>query len=66
MLCLIVAAFLVFTHILPITVGDVVMLTGFFSNLTNAVTQLMNALPLISKGLDSIHFDWGSARYARY
>jgi ATP-binding cassette, subfamily B, bacterial len=53
-LCLIVACTVVFTRLLPITVGDVVMLTGFFSNMTGAVLMLVNLLPQTSKGLESI------------
>lgn len=52
--CLVAAAFVVYTDLLPITVGDVVMLTGFFSNLTNAVSQFLTMLPQLSKGAESI------------
>jgi len=52
--CLGVASYAALTKIIPITVGDVIMLTGFFSNLTNAVLQLTNMMPLISKGFESI------------
>lgn len=52
-LCLVVAAYCVYTRLLPITVGDVVMLTGFFGGLTNAVSQLISMLPQISRGLES-------------
>lgn len=53
-LCLVVAATVVFLQVLPMTVGDVVMLTGFFSSLTNAVSQFLSMLPQISKGMDSV------------
>ncbi len=53
-LCLVVSSFIAYTHALPITVGDVVLLTGFFSNLTNSVLQLTNVFPQISKGFESI------------
>lgn len=52
-LCLVVAAYCVYTRLLPITVGDVIMLTGFFGGLTNAVSQLISMLPQISRGLES-------------
>jgi ATP-binding cassette, subfamily B, bacterial len=53
--CLAFAAFCAVTQFLPVTVGDVIMLTGFFSNLTNAVLQITNMLPQITKGFESIH-----------
>jgi ATP-binding cassette subfamily B protein len=53
-LCLVTASVAVFTRLLPMTVGDVVMLTGFFSSLTNAVSQFLSMLPQISKGMDSV------------
>jgi ATP-binding cassette subfamily B protein len=54
-ICLISAISLSYYKILPITAGDVVMLTGYFSSLTNAVMALANLLPIISKGFESIH-----------
>lgn len=54
-LCLASASYAVITQIFPITVGDVIMLTGFFTNLTNAVLQIANILPLITKGFESIY-----------
>jgi ATP-binding cassette subfamily B protein len=54
LICLLTASFIVFTHLLPLSVGDVVMLTGFFSSLTNAVLALTTLFPQISKGLESI------------
>src|SRR5690606_27056572 len=41
-------------QIIPLTIGDVVMLTSYFSTLTNAVILLANMTPQISKGLESI------------
>ena len=55
LLCLSVAAYSAYTGVLPITVGEVVMLTGFFSNLTNAVLQITNMLPEITRGFESIY-----------
>jgi ATP-binding cassette subfamily B protein len=54
LLCLVTASYVAFTHLLPISVGDVVLLTGFFSNLTNSVLALTTILPQLSKGLESI------------
>lgn len=52
--CLVAAAWAAYTKIIPITAGDVVMLTGYFSSLTNAVMGLVNLMPQISKGFESI------------
>ncbi|GGJ59082.1 ABC transporter ATP-binding protein [Deinococcus roseus] len=52
--CLIVAAYVYYVQLLPITVGDVVMLSGFFGSLTNAVINLINLVPQMSKGLEAI------------
>lgn len=53
-LCLVAAAWAYWTQIIPLTLGDVVMLTSYFSTLTNAVMVLANMTPQISKGLESI------------
>lgn len=39
---------------LPITAGDVVMLSTFFTTLTGSMTMLMGLAPIISKGLESV------------
>ncbi len=52
--CLVVAAWAAYYEIIPITAGDVVMLTGYFSSLTNSVMGLVNLMPPISKGLESV------------
>jgi ATP-binding cassette subfamily B protein len=52
--CLVAAAWAAYTQVIPITAGDVVMLTGYFSSLTNAVMGLVNLMPPISKGFESI------------
>ena len=39
---------------LPITPGDVVMLSTFFTTLTSSMTMLMSLTPIISKGLESV------------
>lgn len=54
-LCLIVAAIAAITQIVPVSPGDVVMLTAFFTNLTNSVMALTNILPQITRGFESIH-----------
>ncbi|NWF68122.1 MAG: ABC transporter ATP-binding protein [Chloroflexi bacterium] len=53
-LCLLAAALLAYTGALAISVGDVVMLTGFFGNLTNSVLLVTNVWPQISKGFESL------------
>ncbi|HHP7243224.1 MAG TPA: ABC transporter ATP-binding protein [Elainellaceae cyanobacterium] len=52
--CLMISAWLAYTGKLDITVGDVVLLTGYFDSLTGAVVQIMLALPQIGKGFDAI------------
>jgi len=52
--CLAAASLAAYTQIIPITIGDVIMLTGFFTNLTNAILQITNMLPQITKGFESI------------
>jgi ATP-binding cassette subfamily B protein len=53
-LCLVVAAWVCYTQFLPLSVGDVVLMTGYFSILTNAVMEIANMAPQISKGLESL------------
>lgn len=52
--CLAVAAWVFHTQVLRITLGDVVLLSGFFTSLTGAVLGLAGTLPQINKGLESI------------
>ena len=52
--CLVAAAWAAYNKTIPITAGDVVMLTGYFNSLTNAVMGLVNLMPPISKGFESI------------
>ncbi|NUT40175.1 MAG: ABC transporter ATP-binding protein [Thermoactinospora sp.] len=48
------SAFVAYYGLLPITAGDVVMLTTFFTTLTSAVTALLSLTPVLSKGLASV------------
>ncbi|WP_406311369.1 ABC transporter ATP-binding protein/permease [Streptosporangium sp. NBC_01639] len=48
------SALVAYYQVIPITVGDVVMLTTFFATLTSAVTSLLSLTPVISKGLASV------------
>ena len=54
MACLIVSAYVYYQQLLPLTLGDVVLMTTYFSTLTNSVMILANTAPQISKGLESI------------
>ncbi|PKO19136.1 MAG: ABC transporter [Chloroflexi bacterium HGW-Chloroflexi-10] len=53
-LCLVAAAWASYTGFIPLSAGEVVMLSGFFSSLTNAVMLLVNLIPPITKGFESI------------
>ncbi|MEM7769741.1 MAG: ABC transporter ATP-binding protein [Cyanobacteria bacterium P01_A01_bin.37] len=53
-ICLVSSAYLAYTGKLDITVGDVVLLTGYFDSLTGAIVQIMMALPQIGRGFDAI------------
>ncbi len=52
--CLIGAAFCAYKGQWGITVGSVILLTGYFDSLTNSVIQILNVLPQLSKGFDAI------------
>ena len=54
MASLILAAWLAYAKIIPLTPGDVVMLSTYFSAITNAVMLLANMLPNITKGFESL------------
>ncbi|MDD5349305.1 MAG: ABC transporter ATP-binding protein [Chthoniobacteraceae bacterium] len=51
---LIVGAWLSYTKIIPLQVGDVVMLSYFFTSISNAVMQIANMMPTITKGFESV------------
>ncbi len=51
---LVVAAWVAYTGAVPLSAGDVVMVTGYFSSLTNAMMALLNLAPVITKGFESI------------
>ncbi|MCK2219149.1 ABC transporter ATP-binding protein/permease [Actinomadura sp. ATCC 31491] len=48
------SALVAYYQVLPVTAGDVVMLTTFFTTLTSSVTALLGLTPVISKGLASV------------
>ena len=53
-LCLFAAALLYSTGWLSLTLGDVVLLSGFFATLTNSVLGLANLVPQIHRGVEAI------------
>ncbi|CAN5257162.1 ABC transporter ATP-binding protein [soil metagenome] len=54
LLCLITAASLALFGVLPITPGQVVLLSTYFTVLTNAIVMLLNSAPIFSRGLESV------------
>ena len=54
LICLVGAATLAVTGALPITPGQVVLLSTYFGLLTNAVVMLMSVAPLLTRGLDAM------------
>lgn len=54
-ICLVAAILIAYYKVFPMTAGDVVMLTGYFSSMTNAVMSLVSLVPTISKGFESIN-----------
>lgn len=48
------SALVAYYQVIPISAGDVVMLTTFFGTLTSSVTSLLGLTPVISKGLASV------------
>ncbi len=54
LLCLVGAATLAVTGIVPITAGEVVLLSTYFGMLTNAIVMIMNATPVFTRGMDAM------------
>jgi ATP-binding cassette subfamily B protein len=52
--CLIAAAFAALTRFLPITAGEVVLLSGYFTILTGSVVNLLNLMPVMTKARESM------------
>jgi ATP-binding cassette subfamily B protein len=55
LLCLLAAGWAYHTRFVPITLGDVVLLTGFFSSLTAAIVGMTSLVPIISRGLEAVN-----------
>jgi len=53
-LCLFVAAAVYASGVLPMTLGDVVLLSGFFVTLTHSVLGLAGLVPQIHRGIEAI------------
>lgn len=54
LLCLVGSASLAVTGIVPITPGQVVLLSTYFGMLTNAIVMIMNATPIFTRGMDAM------------
>ena len=52
--CLVLAAIFSLTGILPITPGEVVLLSTYFTLLTQGLTQLLMLIPVGARGLESV------------
>jgi ATP-binding cassette subfamily B protein len=53
-LCLGLAGWAAMSGVVPITAGQVVLLSTYFATLTSAITQLVGLTPVISRGIESI------------
>ena len=53
-ICLVTSATLAFTGRMNVSVGDVVLLTGYFDSLTMGIVQILNILPQLGKGFEAI------------
>ncbi len=52
--CLVFTSWAHFSGFIPITIGDIILLTGYFNSLTSSVMNLANMVPQITKGFESI------------
>ena len=52
--CLVVAATVSLTGFLPVTPGEVVLLSTYFALLTQALTSLLMLMPVTSRGIESV------------
>ena len=46
--------FIAFTHIWPLSVADVVLLTGYFRNFVDSTVNMVSLVPQLSKGWESL------------
>jgi ATP-binding cassette subfamily B protein len=54
MATLIVGGWLACTGIIPLSPGDVIMLSAFFATISNAVLMIANMIPNMARGLESV------------
>lgn len=54
LLCLVGASAASISGLVPVTAGQVVILSTYFAVLTNAIVNLLNAAPIFTKGLESL------------
>jgi ATP-binding cassette subfamily B protein len=52
--CLVFTSWAYYTGFIKITIGDIILLTGYFNSLTGSVMGLANMVPQITKGFESI------------
>lgn len=52
--CLVLAALAALTDVLPITPGQVVLMSTYFTLLTQGTVQLLNLVPLLARGRESL------------
>jgi ATP-binding cassette subfamily B protein len=52
--CLVAAAFAALTRLVPITPGEVVLLSGYFTILTGSIVNLLNLLPVMTRARESM------------
>ena len=53
-ICLVTSASMAFTGRMNVSIGDVVLLTGYFDSLTMGIVQILNILPQLGKGFEAI------------
>lgn len=51
---LVFSAWLCYRKILPLTPGDVVLMSGYFNTLTGVLVMFLNMLPMIARGFESV------------
>ena len=54
MASLIIGAWLSYIKIIPLRPGDIIMLSSFFGTISNSVLMIVNMMPTITKGFESV------------
>ncbi|HCT77367.1 MAG TPA: ABC transporter [Micromonosporaceae bacterium] len=52
--CLVVAAWAAYSGVVPVSAGDVVLLSSYFALLTSSVVMVFGLTPIVTKGLESM------------